>query len=261
MLWLKKLLAIVLVSSGAALLILPNWSFVFSDSLITARTELAPFPWSVQMPWLRNVAMATGVVFILLGMFKLMVTYRASQDRPGIPIASVWFALFCDVILLAAGIFCIALALDSLWLSKLGQKSFLGLDPEWPMYQTITALHFVANLGLFVALPLLTLIFTSLSSQRIAVDSQGVTSYGAIGSSFISWPELENVSVREQKNPAAFTVFDFRSIQRVVDLEGAENGVTINEPTSRNRKQDLQKALRLHAPDSKRDLIKVMDTW
>jgi len=52
----------------------------------------------------------------------------------------------------------------------------------------------------------------------------------------LAWQDLTDVRLREQKNPFAATVFDFRSLQRVLDLEGTDHALTINEPGSRRRK-------------------------
>ena len=104
-------------------------------------------------------------------------------------------------------------------------------------------------------------IHTSLTAQRIRVDEAGVTSHGAIGSCSLPWSELKGVQVREQRNPFAFTVTDFRSLQRVVDLEGDGWSLTINEPSSRARKQAIVEALRTHVPGSQRAQLEGLDGW
>ena len=112
---------------------------------------------------------------------------------------------------------------------------------------------------ILVALPLLTLWFTSLSAQRIQVDAERVTSHGALGSISIPWQDLERIHLREQRNPFSFTVIDFRSLQRVLELEGAEVSVTINEPGSRARKQKIRAALREYIPEAKRNLLDALE--
>lgn len=133
--------------------------------------------------------------------------------------------------------------------------------PKWPWTTPITGLHFVSWPALVLALPVLTLWFTSLSSQRIQVDAEGITSLGAAGSTFIGWEDLEQVRLRGQRNPLSFTVVDFRRLQRVLDLRGARQSLTINEPASRSRKNAILSELKAHVPDAKRRLLDELDDW
>jgi hypothetical protein len=107
---------------------------------------------------------------------------------------------------------------------------------------------------------LLTLWFVSLSAQRVWADERGVTSYGAIGSSTITWDEILKVELREQRNPFAFTVTDFRKLQTVLDLEGDDVALTINEPSSGKRKRQILDLLLEHAPDDRKDLIRSVES-
>jgi len=235
--------------------------FVALDKLFTGWTMDEEVSWTLRTPWLRLVAGAFGGVAVFLGLYLGIASYRSISARPGIPVASPWLTVFCDVIsLIGASIFTV-LAIDTLWVGPIGQPSLIGLHPEWPITEPITGLHFISVPIVLVVLPLLTLWFTSLSAQRIQVDVEGVTSHGALGSISIAWQDLERVHLREQKNPFAFTVVDFRSLQKVVDLEGGENSVTINEPGSRKRKKEIVDALRLHSPEDKMHLIEELEEW
>lgn len=235
--------------------------FVALDKLFSGWTTDEEVSWTLQTPWFRLVAGAFGGVAVFLGLYLGIASYRSISARPGIPVASPWLAVFCDVIsLIGASIFTV-LAIDTLWVGPIGQPSLIGLHPEWPITEPITGLHFISVPIVLVVLPLLTLWFTSLSAQRIQVDAERVTSHGALGSISVAWQDLERVRLREQKNPFAFTVVDFRSLQKVVDLEGGEHSVTINEPGSRKRKREILDALRLYAPEDKLDLIKELETW
>lgn len=197
----------------------------------------------------------------LAGLVLLVNSYRIARSRAGIPVASLGFALFCDAVLLAWGLCAVAVSLDAAWVTWLGQPSLVGLEPEWPSDQVFTAGHFVALPALLVALPLLTLVFTSLANQRVQVDGDGVTASRAVGSSGIRRDELERVMLGDQRNPAAVTVSDLRRLQRVLVLEGGERRVTVNEPTSRARKRRIVEALRSHAPESKRGLLEQLGRW
>ena len=230
-------------------------SFVVHDKMYSGAVVDELVPWTLETPWLRQTAGAIGAAAMLLGIVLAVAAYRAAAARPGIPISSPWLAVFCDVISLVGGSIFTVLAIDTLWVGPLGQPSLVGLSPEWPSTQPITGLHFVSLPVILVALPLLTLWFTSLSAQRIQVDPEGVTSHGALGSISIPWQDLEHIHLREQKNPFSFTVVDFRSLQKVLKLEGAEVSVTINEPGSRARKQQIWAALREHLPEAKRNLL------
>jgi len=235
--------------------------FVVFDRLFSGWLMDATVDWSLKTPWLRQIAGAIGAVAAFLGLYLGVASYRLAAARPGIPVASPWFTVFSDVInLIGASIFTV-LAIDTLWVGPLGQPSLIGLQPEWPSTQPITGLHFISVPVVLVVLPLFTLWVTSLAAQRIHVDVDRVTSLGALGAISISWHDLERVRLREQKNPFAYTVVDFRSLQKVVDLEGGEHSVTINEPGSRKRKKEILDALRLHAPKDKLDLIKVLEAW
>jgi hypothetical protein len=230
--------------------------FVVFDRLFRGMVSEEPAPWSLRTPWLRQTARAIGVVVLILGFFMAVASYRAIAARPGIPVSSPWLAVFCDLISLVAGLIFVAVAIDTLWVGPLGQPSLLGLHPEWPSAVPITGLHFVSLLVVFIALPLLTLWFTGLSAQRIQIDAERVTSHGALGSRSISWQDLEQVRLRAQRNPFSFTVVDFRKLQRVLDLEGAEVSLTINEPGSRQRKREILNTLLLYVPEGKKNLIK-----
>jgi len=235
--------------------------FVVFDRLFSGWLMDETVPWSMKTPWLRLIAGAIGGVAAFLGLFLAVASYGKTAARPGIPVASPWLMVFCDAIsLIGASIFTV-LAIDTLWVGPIGQPSLIGLQPEWPTTQPITGLHFISIPIMLVVLPLLTLWFTSLTAQRIHVDVERVTSFGALGSISIAWQDLERVNLREQKNPFAFTVVDFRSLQKVVDLEGGDYSVTINEPGSRKRKRKILDALRLHAPVDKMDLIKELEEW
>jgi len=230
--------------------------FVALDRLFSGVVEDETVPWSLQTPWLRQAAGAVGGVAMLLGLLMLVASYRAVAARPGIPISSAWFGVFCDVISLVGSSIFTVLAIDTLWVGPLGQSSLLGLNPDWPSTQPITGLHFISVPVFFVVIPLLTLWFTSLSAQRIQVDGERVTSHGALGSRSIPWEGLERVHLREQRNPFAFSVGDSRSLQTALELEGADHSITINEPGSGKRKMQILDALIRHVPDAKKDLIK-----
>jgi hypothetical protein len=230
-------------------------SFVVFDRLFAGGLEDEPAPWSMATPWLRRAAEITGGIALVLGLLLLFGSYRATARRRGIAVAPIGLAVMCDVISLAGGTFFAGVAIDLLWVGPLGQQSMVGLLPEWPSHQAITGLHFVSVPVMLVALPLLTLFFTSLSAQRIQVDGAGVTSHGALGSTSVSWQQVEHVCLREQRNPFAFTVVDFRRLQKVLDLKGGGHSITINEPSSRRRKRELLEALRQYAPERVRSLI------
>jgi hypothetical protein len=235
--------------------------FVALDRLFSGWTTDEEVSWTLQTPWIRPVAGAFGGIAVFLGLYLGIASHRSISARPGIPVASPWLTVFCDVIsLIGASIFTV-LAIDTLWVGPIGQPSLIGLHPEWPITEPITGLHFISVPIVLVVLPLLTLWFTSLSAQRIQVDAERVTSHGALGSISIAWQDLERVRLREQKNPFAFTVVDFRSLQKVVDLEGGEHSVTINEPGSRKRKKEILDALRLNAPEKKMHLIEELEEW
>ncbi len=230
--------------------------FVVLDKLYSGAVEDELVPWSLATPWLRQIARGLGAASMVFGIVLFVASYRIAAARPGLPVASPWLAAFCDAISLVGGLIFIGLAIDALWVSPLGQPSLIGLEPEWPSSQPITGLHFISIPVVLIVLPLLTLFFVSLSAQRIEVNDERVTSHGALGSTSIPWLDLERVNLREQKNPFAFTVVDFRSLQKVLDLEGAEHSVTINEPGSRARKLRILNALREHVPEAKKNLIR-----
>ena len=235
--------------------------FVVFDRLFWGWITDEMVPWSLQMPWLGKTAMAIGAAFVILGLVLGVGAYRATSARPGIPIASPWLGAFCDVISLVGALIFTVLAIDTLWVGPFGQASLIGLQPDWPSSQPITGLHFVSVLVVFVALPLLTLWFTSLSTQRIEVNDEGVISHGALGSVSMAWQDLERIDLREQKNPFSFTVTDFRSLQKVVKLEGGEHSITINEPGSRILKMEIRNSLSRYAPEAKKSLLEVLAEW
>jgi len=235
--------------------------FVLGQHLLRGGVATEPVGWNLETPWLPAAGRVIGTVALPVGLVLLAGGYRVAASRGGISVAPTGFAVFCDLILVAGAVFAVGLALDGAWVGLAGQPSLLGLEPEWPSEQDFTALHFVALPALFVALPLLTLFFTSLSSQRVRVDAVGVTAHGAIGSTSIRWEEVEAVRLREQRNPASFTVVDFRSLQRVLELKGGDRTVTINEPSSRRRKRAIVEALRNHAPPEKAALVDAVEEW
>jgi hypothetical protein len=230
--------------------------FVVFDRLFFGSIDTKLVPWTLQTPWLRGAARTVGVLTLLVGLVLMVQAYRGAGRRRGIAISPVWLVVFTDAISLAAGVFCVGLMIDTIWVGPLKQSSLVGLHPEYLSTTPITGLHFVSVLAVLIALPLFTLFVVSLTGQRIDVGAEGVTSHGAIGSRSISWQDIENIRTREQKNPFAFTVVDFRKLQTVLDLEGAETSITINEPSSRKRKRQIMDALRRFAPEEKKELIR-----
>lgn len=268
MLWLRKMAALVVLSIGVALLVL---SFAASRAgEPTARQvglESGPplADTSGAEERIGMVPLSTRIlagVLVVAGGALLLSTHRATASRPGIPIAAPWFGLFTDAIGLIWGAVFVTLVLDTLWVGPLGQPSLLGLEPEWPSDQAITGLHFVSVPAMVLAFPILTLFFTSLSAQRIQVDRDGITSHGALGRTTLAWSDLTRARFTEQGNPAAFTVVDFRKLQTVLELEGEEAAIAINQPTSRRRRQRILAALLEHAPPAQRPLIEALgSTW
>ena len=234
-------------------------NFVVFDKMYSGTVEDAEVPWSLQTPWLEQTAGAIGAAAILLGILMVIASYRTNSARPGIPISSPWFTVFCDVISLIGGSIFAILAIDTLWVGPISQSSLVGLHPEWPSTQPITGLHFISVPVFLVVLPLLTLWFTSLSAQRIQVDGEQVTSHGAFGPMSIPWQDLNHVRLRKQRNPFSFSVIDFRTLQKVLELEGKEHSITINEPGSRKRKGEILDAMRRYTPESKKSLFKVIE--
>ncbi len=234
--------------------------FIAFGQLFAGSVDEEEVPWTLATPWLDTTAAAGGVAALLAGLVLLGGSYRATAGRPGVPIAPAWLAVFCDAICMVGGLIFVTLAIDTLWVGPLGRPSLLGLEPEWPSEQAITGLHFISIPVVSLALPLLTLWFVSISAQRVEIDEQGVTSHGAIGSRTITWGEIWKVELREQSNPFAFTVVDFRKLQMVLDLEGDGATLTINEPQSARRKRQILGLLLEHAPNDRKDLIRAVES-
>ena len=233
--------------------------FVVFDRLFYGSVDTELVPWTLQTRWLRGAARTVGVVVSVFGLVLMVRSYRGAGKRRGIPVAPGWLTVFADAISLAGGIFCVGVTIDAIWVGLLKQPSLVGLYPDYLSTTPITGLHFVSVLAVLIALPFFTLFVVSLTGQRIEVDGERVTSHGAIGSRSISWQDLETIAVREQRNPFAFTVVDFRKLQSVLDLEGEGVSLTINEPASRARKRKILDSMRLRAPDSKRPLIDAIE--
>jgi len=230
--------------------------FVVFDRLFFGSVDTELVPWSLDTPWLRTAAGAVGGVALLCGLVLMIRAYRGAGKRRGIPISPGWLAVFADSISLTAAVIFVGVMIDTLWVGLLRQPSLVGLHPDFLATTPITGLHFVSVTVFPIALPLFTLFVVSLTGQRIEVGAEGVTSHGAIGSRSISWQDLEKISLREQRNPFAFTVVDFRKLQTVLDLEGEGHTVTINEPSSRKRKRQVIDALRRFVPEEKNDLVR-----
>lgn len=245
-------------SSGDALL--PRF-LRFEGKLISwdfqEETELSV----VEVSWLPKAAASGGVLLIVIGLLIGVGSYKSAWNRKGDPISSLRQALFLELVVLAGTVFFLTLFLDLLWIALLGRDSLLGLDPEWPSSQVITGLHFVSIPALFVGIPLLSLFTAGLTSQRVLIDKEGIRSFGMLSESFIGWDRLEEVEIRGQRNPLAFTVFDFRSLQRVIDLKGGGKTVTINEPSSRKSKRKILEKLVRFAPKKKLPLVERLESW
>lgn len=165
-------------------------AFTYNSKLFISGTIDQPVPWTLETPWLKRFCQILGAMAILLGIAVGISAHRLAGRRQGIPVASVWLNVLCDTILLSGSVFFFALFIDSFWIKVLGQPSLLGIVPDWPSQQMITGLHFVSIPAVFIALPLLSLWFTSLSAQRIHIDEKGITSFGALGSRRMEWTEL-----------------------------------------------------------------------
>ncbi|GAB6143103.1 hypothetical protein [Desulfocicer niacini] len=238
-------------------------AFTYNSKLFISGTIDQPVPWTLKIPWLKRFCQILGAMAILLGIAVGISAHRLAGRRQGIPVASVWLSVLCDTILLSGSVFFFALFIDSFWIKVLGQPSLLGIVPDWPSQQMITGLHFVSIPAVFIALPLLSLWFTSLSAQRIHIDEKGITSFGALGSRRMEWTELKDISVEEQQNPFAFTVVDFRSLQRVLSLKGVDKEIIINQPSSSQRKVLIIHFFKKYAPQgvSQSQIIKELDKW
>ncbi len=175
--------------------------FVVFDRLFFGSVDTEVVPWVLHTPWLRNAARVLGVLAVLCGLI-LVVGHTVLQGPAGYPHLVGLVDSIRDVISLVGALIFVRIAIDTLWVGPLGQPSLIGLTPDWPYTTPITGLHFVSVTVFPIALPLLTLWFTSLAHQRIEVDGEGVTSHGAIGSRTLAWQDLERIHVREQRTPS-----------------------------------------------------------
>jgi hypothetical protein len=232
------------------------------DRLFTGRIEDRIESSARDTAWSRGVIRGVGAAMGIAGLCLLLASYRLAAARRGIPVGSPALAVFTDVIALIWGIVFVGLMVDAFWVGPLGQTSLLGLEPEWPSDQAITGLHFVAFPAVVLALPLLTLFFTSLTCQRVQVDSVAITLRGALGSRSMPWEALRRIEITEQRNPFAFTVVDFRRLQRVLRLESDGDEMVIHEPAGKDRKRRILSALLENAPDEARaDLERAREQW
>lgn len=264
MLWLHKMIALLLICLGISLVVISLPVLTPDGYSSSARyEETGPAADTGHAQRHDTLIRIVAALFILAGIYKGFRAYRIHAGKKGILISPAWLAVFCDLILICGGAFFTLLALDALWIGAFDQPSLIGLEPEWTGGVRITGLHFVSIPALFLALPLLTLFFTSLSCQRVHIDSDGIAVTGALFSDTLAWSDLESVSLREQKNPFAFTVMDFRGLQQVVDFQGSDPDmvITLNEPATRRKKRDILSSLNANAPEDKQQLLTPLEGW
>ena len=236
--------------------------FVVFDRLFRGSVHLETADWTSEVPWLEPVATAIGAVLLLGGAALLVFGWRSNSVRPGTAIAPPILGAAFDLLVLAWSCFFAVVFLDTLWVGPLGQPTLVGLTPEYVGGTPITGLHFVSAPALFLAAPFLTLFVASTTGQRIAVDGEGVRSYGALGCTALRWEDLKTVSLREQKSSLMRATGDYRSLQRVVDLVSEERTITINRPSSRARRAAILGALRTHIPGDMEHLLEgIFEGW
>lgn len=207
-------------------------------------------------------AFIVGCGFAATGMI-MWIAWTGWAGRPkGLAIAGPGFRMFVNGVLLLAGMWAGTLAMDAAWVGAFKQQSLLGLQPEYPGASGITALHFVSIPAMLVAWPLMSLYFTSLSGQVVEVTRAGVLLHGVIATSRLSWHELEDVRIREQRNPVGTTVADFRPLEKTLELEGDGVTLTIHQPTTQKRKRAILSALTTLAPEDKKNWFeKLPASW
>jgi len=234
-----------------------DWSagFVLEGRMVTGEVDPLPRERTVRVGWLRPLAVAAGVAALVLGVLLLVRVYRSRASRPGISVGSTWAALFCDAVTIVFALAMVLGVADALRGRLLGVPSFVATFAGALEPHELGALHFVATLGLILGVPVLTFYGTLLFGQRVEVDGSGVTSWGVFGRRFLAWEDLEAVSTREPRMAGAALTGKFRRLQKVLELEGRDCRITVNEPGNARKKEEILTALRVHAPDEQRRLL------
>jgi len=234
----------------------PNKEYFIYKNQLFKRYQNGYFERERHLSTEKKTIASLGTISLILGLFVFLKFYRSGSNRLEICISPLWFQLFTDAISLAGGVFLFGLCLDAFWVSNLRQASFFGLDPDYLVTTApITALHFVAILGLFLAFPLVTMVFVSLSSQRVLIDPKGVASRGALFTIRLNWKDIKSVSLEAQSNPVKFSVNDFRDLQTVLAVRGDDITLYINEPPTSHKKRRIIEAFKAHCPADKQDCL------
>ncbi|MCP4898732.1 MAG: hypothetical protein GY906_17315, partial [bacterium] len=237
----------------------PRW--VVFDRLFSGAVEDVEAPWTLNTPWLRGSAMGVGIALAFIGFVAFARVYRGLGSRPGIAVGGAGLAVFGDVIALTGGCLGAVGCIEAFWVGVLELPSLLGYVPEYSLGSALSPYAFISILGMGLGMPFFTFWITVLTGQRVHVDSEGVTSWGVFGRSYVPWDELEMIHVREQRSAAMWTTGDYRALQRVLEIEGENTSITINQPTSAKRKASILVALLEHIPAGLRHLLEVADDW
>ncbi|MBN1865799.1 hypothetical protein JW916_00775 [Candidatus Sumerlaeota bacterium] len=206
----------------------------------------------IEVPVARIVRYTVGTLALLAGLLALIPLYR-TKAQEGIAVAGpVGVAVWDTVSVIFAGL-AMVMVVDY-GLVRLFHVNTLARDPE---------ILFMSFFFLAFAVPILALLTTATSAQRIFIDEKGVRSRSMTGESQVAWDSLLSVQVNRISSPFRKRGFQMaKAVAKTLVVESRDGKVTILEPPMRSTKKRIIAAMERHAPESWRKTIREQgDDW
>ncbi len=229
--------------------------FEILDHLFSVFVRSVEIEIARQMPITRPVARVLGLVAGIIGFLLLAQVYGACRSGPGVSVVSPIVAFFGDAVALFASFVGALGIVDALWVHGFGAPSLLRWSATVSESSQITMVQFVSTITIVIGLPVFTFFVTTLTTQRISIDQDGITSCGTFGKTHLPWRMLRGVHVRNQRNILLSVSGDHRSRQKILELEAKDSRIVVNQPSSWTSKERILSELNAYAPENLRQLL------
>lgn len=184
-----------------------------------------------------------AAILAVVGLALMLWLYRPGRGIPVVPrgVAALW-----DVLFLAAAL-------------PVGYGAIAAALSGWWGYQPVLApvMHFVGVAGMAVGIPVMAIVLTLLTAQRLEVTAAGVATAGAGVRRRLAWDELTGLEFEEHRLATVKAGVPVpRKLQRVLVLKGRTASLIVQEPPTAAGKARVVDALAAAAPEAWRDRIR-----
>ncbi|HQF86735.1 MAG TPA: hypothetical protein PLN26_05835 [Acidobacteriota bacterium] len=186
-----------------------------------------------------------AAILAIVGLALMLWLYRPGRSIPMVPrgVAALWDVLFLAAAL-PVGYGAIDAALSGLW----GYQPILG-----------PVMRFVGIAGMAVGIPVMAIVLTILTAQRLEVTAADVATAGVGGRLRLAWDDLTGLAFEARYLATVKAGVPVpRKLQRVLVLKGQAVSLTVQEPPTAAGKARVVDALAAAAPAEWRDRIRTM---